>query len=99
MQRLLLFASIAGFLLTLWSFVTAVDRPIPFDLLRNALDQAAADGEFSPDDGELIEFRVGELERAYLAHVHRRDTALVISWAGLFLVSSSSLACYVLHRK
>ena len=99
MRRFLLFMSIVGFVVCLWSAASSLGRPTAFEQLHGAVAEAQKSYGLSAEGKRLIDFRIHELREAHLAEVGANVTAFQIALGGLFALSLGSLALYVYARR
>lgn len=99
MRRFLLFMSIAGFVLCVWSAASSLARPTPFELLNGEVAEAQKSHGLSPEGKQSIDFRVRELRQAHLAEVAANVTGFQIALGGLFALSLGSFGLYVYSRR
>jgi|ERR1035441_1341713 hypothetical protein len=95
MPRVLLFISIAGILVCLWSALASVCRPTSFDMLTQAVDKAAASHDFSPAEKLDIDHQIQLVEAQHSAEVRSATTAYNIALGGLFFISVSLFIIYL----
>ena len=99
MPRVLLFISIAGILVCLWSALASVCRPTSFDMLTQAVAKAAASHDFSPVEKLEIDHQIQLVEAQHSGEVHSETTAYNIALDGLFCVSVSLFVIYLFTRR
>jgi hypothetical protein len=99
MPRVLLFISIAGILVCLWSALASVCRPTSFDMLTQAVDKAAASHNFSAAEKLELGNQIQLVEAQHSAEVHSETTAYDIALGGLFFASVSLFVIYLFTRR
>lgn len=99
MRQFLIFMSIVGFSVLLWSGKASVTRGTSFELLSSEIAEAQKSHGLSPEGKQLIDSRIQELRQAHLAEVAATGTALQIAAGGLLALSLGSLGLYLYARR
>ena len=99
MRWFLLFMSIIGFLVFLWSARSSLTRTTSFELLSTEVAEAQKSHGLSPEGKRLIDSRIEELRQAHLAEVAANGTAVQIAAGGLLALSLGSLGLYLYARR
>jgi len=99
MRQFLLFMSITGLVVFLWSAKASIARTTSFELLSNEVAEAQKSRGLSQEGKQLIDSRIRELREAHLAEVAANGRALQIAAGGLLALTLSSLGLYLYARR